>query len=629
MRYLFPLLLMLASLLAAPLSHADSLFQQDPLPGAAKSNPADASPSPVSNAAHSDFLPVDKAFKLHSWRDQHSIWIGIEIHPGYYLYRDRIHLKAEDGNLTLGTPELPAGEFKSDRFMGDVSVFHQQLVFRTPIKQGDGDTPKVTLDYQGCAEKGLCYAPERRTLSVESGPRPAQFDRPRSSTDNASSAAEKTAASSSTAQPTTDTAPADTASSVPAVSAWQLLLLFFAGAGLVLTPCVLPMLPIISALIVGQNASLKRALLLSGCYVAGMVVTYAAIGLVVGLIGGGLNLQAHMQSPWVVVPFALIFVVLALLTNEWIKLPSTGWGHRTAALEERFRQMGPFGLVIAGAISTLVISPCLSAPLAGVLTYLSTTGNALGGALSLLALGLGMGIPLMLVSVFGSSVVPRRGAWMERVRNLCSLALLAVALWLVGGWLPAAAVLVGYAALMLAAALYLGALERKAPHFLRALALLLGAWALCCLVGAAMGNGDPLKPLSAATLPTSRESTATPTPSFTTLSSIDQLDKTLAQSAQQGKPVLVDLYADWCVACKAMEADLFTRPEVAAALGKLTLIRFDVTANSEDARRLLKRYGLYGPPTLLFFRDGKEKRELRLQGEPNAEQIINASDKIG
>ncbi|WP_051464816.1 protein-disulfide reductase DsbD [Carnimonas nigrificans] len=627
MRYLFSLLLMLATLLALPLSHADSLFQQDPLPGSAKSNPANASPSSFAggSAQHSDFLPVDQAFKLHSWRDQDNVWIGIEIHPGYYLYRDRIHLKAADNDLTLGDPELPAGEFKSDRFMGDVSVFHQQLVFHAPIKQRNGEAPKVTLDYQGCAEKGLCYAPEHRTLTVDPGPRPALFDQPRASSATPPAASGSEAPSSSA---TADSAPASTSSSV---SAWQLLLLFFAGAGLVLTPCVLPMLPIISALIVGQNASLKRALLLSGCYVAGMVITYAALGMVVGLIGGGLNLQAHMQSPWVVVPFALLFVLLALFTNEWIRLPNTGWGQRTAALEERYRQMGPVGLVVAGAVSTLVVSPCLSAPLAGVLTYLSTTGNALSGALSLLALGLGMGIPLMLVSVFGSRIVPRRGAWMERVRNLCALALLAVALWLVDGWLPAALVLGGNAVLMLAAALYLGAFEHKAPHLLRAVALMLAGWALCCLVGAAMGNGDPLKPLAMAapsTAPASNEATPAQKPDFTTLSSIDQLDREIAQAAQQGRPVMVDLYADWCVACKAMEADLFTRPDVANALGKVTLIRFDVTDNSEDARRLLKRYGLYGPPTLLFFSDDKERRDLRLQGEPSAEQLIEAINKI-
>lgn len=621
MRYVLLFLLLLTNLGSGEVAAASGLFKQEPNPSTAADGQSQSSPLQAAQQ-HGGFLPVDKAFKLYAWREQGKAWIGFKIHPGYYLYKGRLHLTASNGDERLGQPELPPGSPKNDRYMGQVRVYHHQLVFAAPITRAPSDNLKVTLDYQGCAEKGLCYAPEQRELTLTPGSRPAELAPPQQ--DNG-------------AQAEDDTHDHTASQAVPVagqhqVSPWQLGLLFLAGIGLVFTPCVLPMLPIVSALVVGQTASSRRALWLSSCYVFGMIVIYTALGLLLGLLGSSLNLQARMQSPWIVIPFAVLFVVLALFTKEWLRLPSLGTGSKLTQLEERFRQMGPLGLTVAGGLSTLIVSPCLSAPLAGVLGYISTTGNAVGGALSLLALGLGMGIPLILVCVFGSGVLPKRGAWMERVRSLCALALLAVALWLVSAWLPGSLVLALDAFLIMAAALYLGLLQGSTPVLLRAFALSALVWGLCCMVGAALGHHNPFAPLKGeATLHTPAQdspSTVSRVPQFKRVTSLAQLDQAVATAASHNRAVMVDVYADWCVACKDMEASVFPQPAIAQALQHFTLIRYDVTKNSRDSRALLERYGLYGPPTLLFFNNGQELPASRLQGEPSSEQLKTVLERL-
>ncbi len=606
MRHLAPLLLGLILLLGLAPVQASSLFTEDANPQGAMSDLASESAGPRTFDGERDgFLPVDRAFRLHAWREGERVWFGAEIEPGYYLYRHRIAVSSDQPDVILGEPALPVGEFKSDPYMGDVNVFHQRLEFSVPLERAPASGAlQLTLEYQGCAEAGLCYPPERRTFAVDFGERPAVFDAPLP------------------AEPATAPAQRD-----DGISLWRLGLLFLAGLGLTFTPCVLPMLPIVSALVVGRAPSRRRALALSCCYVGGMVAAYTLLGLVIGLLGAGFNLQGRLQSPWVVVPFAAVFVLLAAWTLDWLRPPSTGFGNRISALEERLRRLGPGGLILAGAVSTLIVTPCLSAPLAGILAYLSTTGNAAHGALALFVLGLGMGVPLILVCVFGASILPNRGMWMERVRMLCAIALLGVALWLVSTWLPGSLVLCGWGVLGIATALALGALESTTAPLLRALALALALWSGACVIGAAMGQNDPLRPLAG--VGSERSMAATEAPSFATITRLDELDAAAARAREAGRPLLVDLYADWCVSCKRIEAELFPRAEISALLEGFERVRFDLTDDSEDARGLLSRYGLFGPPTLLFFDASGERGDLRVQGEPSASSLKAALERAG
>lgn len=440
MRYPIFLALLLTTLITLCSTAWSFTFQQEhPVQGNMNYvSPQGASQSSLfMDTQQHHFLPVDTAFQPHVWQEKHRVWVLINIHPGYYLYRHRIQVSSPDNKLTLGALTLPQGIIKQDRFMGKVQVYRHRLLFSVPIiqTQSRATAPYIVLAYQGCADAGLCYPPEHKTLEVQQNTLSHEAALPLQQAPSDDTTHSRESIDSPLTAPT-QPSPAIQSGDRATVTVWQLGILFIAGIGLVFTPCVLPMLPIVAALVVGQSNTMRRSLWLSLCYVGGMVVMYTLVGMVIGLVGAGLNLQARLQSPWVVVPFAGLFVLLAFFTLEWIRLPTLGIGQKASRLEEKFRQLGPLGLVIAGALSTLIISPCLSAPLAGVLTYISTTGNAVAGGLSLFVLALGMGIPLILVCVFGSGILPQRGAWMERVRHLSAVILLGVALWLVSAWLP-------------------------------------------------------------------------------------------------------------------------------------------------------------------------------------------------
>ncbi|WP_092527352.1 protein-disulfide reductase DsbD [Onishia taeanensis] len=575
-----------------------------------------------SGGDNGDFLPVEEAFSPHAWIDGDRLMIGIDAADGYYLYRHRLGISNDTAEATLGEPLLPAGTFKNDEFLGEVYVFHDSVTFPVPIKaQGGADAIDVTLHYQGCAEAGLCYPPQQVELTALPGSAPAAFATPPASTKGGSAESTETTpkASSLTSEDGHFSNLLQDAS--PAL---VLGLFFLAGLGLTFTPCVLPMMPILASIIVGQRPSRLRAFALSGSYVTGMALTYAGVGVLMGLFGAGLNLQARLQSPAVLIPFAALFVVfaLAMFSIFQLRLP-VRLSQRLDAWQDRAQRSGPLGLALAGALSVLVVSPCVSAPLAGALVFISSTGDALMGGLGLLALALGMGVPLLIVGTFGATLLPRSGAWMQHVKSAFGVLLLGVAVWLIERLLPGPLTLLLWAALAIGSALALGALRfdhpKGAARLSQAGGLMLLTWGLTLVVGAAGGAQDPLRPLawqtSTATANTSQPDAS---PSFTTVTGLAGLNAELERATRSGQPAFVDVSADWCISCKIMERDVFPDPQVAARLDDFYRIRVDVTESNAESRALLERFELFGPPSLMFFNAGKEIRDARIQGEVQA-----------
>lgn len=629
-----------------------------------------------------EFLPVDQAFQAYAWHDGEHVYVGIRNQPGYYLYRHRFDLKSDQPNVTLGALEIPPGKFKHDQYLGDVHVFYDQVEISATLPRDANRDPQaaipVTLSFQGCADAGLCYPPEHWQLSAKAGPPPAAYDDasneakaspivgptardPFTPANDPFSAGDNTpranpildgptdsstvlSSSGSAAAPTSQSSAPSTSASADFSAAstdgrfqsmlragtgmTTLALFFLAGLGLTFTPCVLPMLPILTSIIVGQNARRGRALALSLSYVAGMALTFTLLGTLMGLFGASLNLQARLQSAWILVPFAALFTLFAVAMFGGFDLRLPGqFSQRANRWQERLHRSGPLGLAGAGALSVLVVSPCVSAPLAGALVFISTTGDTLAGALALLALGLGMGVPLIVVGTFGGQWLPRAGAWMNGVKSFFGVMLLGVAIWLIERLLPGPITLLLWAALALGSAMTLGALDTRTsngwPRIRQAAGWVLLVWGVAMVWGAAQGGNDPLRPL-----PTVAGRSPDTAPAFQTVTDLPQLDAALSAASAAGKTAMVDVSADWCISCKVMEREVFPRPAVAQRLADFTLIRADVTEDAPASRRLLEHFGLFGPPGLLFFADGRELGRARIQGEVDAPALKEHLDAV-
>ena len=601
------------------------------------------------NDDEAQFLPVHEAFQPSAWHDGETLYVGFENADGYYLYRHQFEVATATEGLTLGAPALPPGEAKSDEFLGDVNVFYDSVVFQSALSPGHQGPLDLTLTFQGCADAGLCYPPERVELTAREGEAPARFaswtpDAETKASADASVGDEPGAVDAATTTSTTGkasrmgndgaSAAAPTSEdgrfrSLMAEASLPLVLglFFLAGLGLTFTPCVLPMVPILSSIIVGQHPTRARAFALSASYVGGMALTYAAVGVLMGLFGAGLNLQARLQSAPVLITFALLFTLFALAMFGAFNLRlSSSLSGRIDAWQARAQQSGPAGLALAGALSVLVVSPCVSAPLAGALVFISTTGDALMGGAALLALALGMGVPLLLVGTFGTTLLPRSGAWMNGVKTAFGILLLGVAIWLVERLLPGSVALLLWAGLAIGSALSLGALTVNPaqgwPRVRQAGGLMLLTWGIVLVIGASRGGEDPLRPLAiTATSPSAAEAGAPDSAqSITTVEDLETLRATLAQS---NEPAFVNVTADWCISCKVMERSVYPVPEVAGPLARFRRINVDVTASDAASREVLEHFELFGPPSLLFFDGGQELRDARIQGEVDAPQLAN------
>ena len=556
----------------------------------------------------SDFLPVREAFKLNLI-DSTPETITLRFVPteGYYLYRHKFGFKTEPAGIALGTAQLPPGEAKHDEYFGDVEVYHGILDVEVPRPANDSRAFTLLVTYQGCADKGLCYPPETERLSIDG---------------------------------TTVSAPANESIGVPATSwSWRELALFFlAGLGLTFTPCVLPMLPILSGVVLRGQVGGLRGFSLSLAYVLPMAACFALLGALMGMFGAQLNLQARLQSVWVLVPFALFFAIfaLAMFGVFELKLPQA-ISNRLDRVANRTQGGSLWGAAVLGVVSSLLVSPCVSAPLAGALLYISASGDALGGGLKLFALGLGMGAPLLLVATGGAAWLPKSGPWLVSVKNAIGVLLLGLAIGLLSRVLPGTITLLLIGLLAVGVSVFLGTLEltRKTPRqrLAQLLGLLLLTYGLACWYGALSGQGNPLNPLG----PSQSISNATPAAPhpaghWLSISTPAELDNALAEATAAGQPLLLDWYADWCISCKVIEHEVLDNPRVLALLKGYRLIRFDMTASNPEQRALLDHYRLFGPPALMFFgKNGAEISDQRVIGEINAadfaERVANANDQ--
>ena len=577
-------------------------------------------------------LPPDQAFRFSARAiDAATIEARWQVADGYYLYRDKIKFSLTGGTLTV--PALPAGELHDDEVFGKVATLRKELVVRLAVA-GAGGAVTLKAQSQGCWDGGICYPPQDHKADLTMPPAAA-----------ASPAAAATgAAGTFTAAPGAVSPPLEfQAAASPRAAAASasedgriaglleggslaLVLTSFFGFGLLLafTPCMFPMIPILSGIIVqhGHAVTHARAFVLSLAYVLGMALTYAAIGVAAGL--SGTLLSAALQNAWVLGAFALVFVVLALSMFGFYEL------QLPAALQSRISNVANAqggslpAIALMGALSALIVGPCVAAPLAGALLYIAKTGDALLGGTALFVLALGMGAPLLLVGAFSRTLLPKSGPWMTGVNRLFGVLMLATALWLVSPVLPAWLVMFGWAALLVIPAIYLHALDPLPDHAhgwqrlgkgLGVLLLLGGAAMLAGLLG---GARDPLQPLTF--LRGAQASAVSPSLYFDKVDDSAALDARLASA---GKPVMLDFYADWCVSCKEMERFTFADPAVAQAMGRFVLLKADVTANTDAHKALLARFGLFGPPGIIFFdAAGREIAGTRVVGFQPAEKFL-------
>jgi thiol:disulfide interchange protein DsbD len=617
--------------------------------------------------------------------DPHTAEVSYAIADGYYMYRERFKFAA--AGAQLGEPQIPPGKVKFDEtFNKDVETYHKAVAIRIPV-QGDGPFT-LTATGQGCADKGLCYPPQEATIrlvagngngnggagqpqmSLPVGPAagtptftlpgqtqgqspppaarsPATTDATQSAAANApapSTQAESpagsaapitgaTAAGATTAiTATTAATPATATSELSGIAALlqggRLLAIVPAfillGLGLAFTPCVLPMVPILSSIIVGEGKQLGRGrgFVLSLSYSMGMAIVYTLLGVAAGLLGEGL--AAALQNPWVLGAFALLIAAMSLSMFGVFQLQvPAGLQTRLADASGRQASGKLAGVFAMGAISALIVGPCVAAPLAGALVYISQTRDVLVGGAALFAMALGMSIPLLLVGVSAGSLLPRAGMWMESVKRFFGVLMLAMALWMVAPVLPGLVQMLLWTALLLGYGFYLLRATGKPRHWAgMALGAALAVLGATQLVGAVSGARDPLAPLARFTGAAPAQSLA-----FSRIKTVEQLDAALA--ATNGKTAMLDFYADWCVSCKEMEKLTFVDPQVKARLADTVLLQVDVTANDAADRAMLKRFGLFGPPGIILFdRAGKEIADGRVIGYQDSRKFLASLEKL-
>jgi len=549
-----------------------------------------------------NLLEPEKAFRFSARAlDASSVEVTFAIADGYYMYRERFKFTA-DGNpaVRLGAPEFPRGLAHKDEFFGETQVYRQNVRIRLPVEGGDRFDLKVIS--QGCADAGVCYVPMESNASIQ------------------------LAAAGDAAPAQLSIFASDTEIARLFEGNFALVLggFFVFGLLLAFTPCVLPMIPILSGIIAGEGRDIDklRALSLSVSYVLGMAFAYAVAGVAAAF--SGVLLAAALQNVWVLSAFALVFVLLALSMFGFYELQLPGFLHqRLHSAHSRLRGGQIVSVAAMGLLSAVIVSPCVAAPLAGALLYISQTRDVLLGGAALFAMALGMGVPLIVVGVSEGALLPRAGAWMTGVRKFFGVLLLAVAIWVLSPLLPPMVQMLAWAALFIGSAIFLRALDAVPAEAsgwwrlwkaLGVAALVIG---VALLVGALSGSRDPLRPLAALS---GGGAPALAPVSWQRVASLQDLQERLKAP---GKPVMLDFYADWCVSCKEMESFTFSDPKVRTQLDGMLLLQADVTANNETDRALLKRFSLFGPPGIVFFDpQGREIRGLRVIGYQNPERFL-------
>lgn len=566
-------------------------------------------------------IPVDQAFQFSATaRDYQTILVMWKITPGYYLYRDRFHFRAiKPVNARIGQPILPIGQNKTSPDIGTYQVYHQSIRIPIPVISPQGKNIEVLVHYQGCSDRGYCYPPESRIVNINLA---GDYMKP---------VAGKVA--DATVKTPTAT-PADQHDKVTRLlqgkSLLALIIGFFSfGVLLSLTPCVLPMIPILSGIIVGQKKlSTAHSFFLSLSYVLGMAITYSIAGVLFGFIGG--SIQIILQKPWIIITFSFLFIAMALSLFGFynLELP-TAWRNKLAQMSEHQKRGTYFGVFMMGVLSTLILSPCVTAPLVGVLGYISQTGNATLGGIALFTMGLGMGLPLLIIGASSAKLLPKSGHWMEAIKKIMGVLMLAVAIWMIERIVPAKITMVLWAALAMGSAIAMGALTNAYTHWQRlrkALALIVFVYSIVLLIGAMMGNTNPLQPIH---LSPTRHSLATHELHFNRVKSIGDVEEKLNIAKSERKIAVLDFYADWCIACKEMDAFTFSNRMVINKLKHYYLIRANVTANDATDKALLRHFSVVAPPTIIFFNQNKKEiKNTRIIGEMSATQFLSHLQKV-
>jgi thiol:disulfide interchange protein DsbD len=562
-----------------------------------------------------DFLPPDRAFRFDALPDgTDRVRLNWEIADGYYLYRARIKVMTPSTRAQLGAPQMPQGQIKTDEYFGRQEVYHHELVATVPVVRATGGAFELPLQvtYQGCADAGLCYPPITKNVTVNLSAGAGSGGSPASS-----------ALSGHPGGADGGGAEQDWFASLIRAGNPLVMLGWFYLAGLVLafTPCVLPMVPILSGIIAGGGRTLTttRAFALSVTYVLGMALTYTLAG--IACAAAGRQVQAVFQQWWVLVLFAALFVVLALSMFGLFTLQMpVAIQTRIANISNR-QSAGTFGgVAVMGALSALIVTTCVGPALVGALLVISQTGQVARGGAALFALSIGMGTPLLVVGASAGRLLPRAGPWMDLVKKLFGVMMLAVAAWMLARIVPERVVLSLWAVPALILAWLLGSQTRghsATTWGLRAAGVIAGLYGVVLTAGSALGGTDPLAPIPAFA------AKAHELP-FRSIKSVADLDREIAQAKVQGRGVLVDFSADWCTSCREMERYTFTDPAVQAALSTTVLLRANVTQNDADDQSLLQRFEIFGPPTIAFYgTDGQERTQYRVVGYMKAQAFAS------
>ncbi len=554
-----------------------------------------------------DFLHPDEAFVMavHS-PDESTLQVEWTVAEEYYLYQHRFDFTTPTEGLSLGEPIYPEAELIEDEFFGESLVHRGRAVIEIPVEGGEpGQEVMLNVRFQGCADAGLCYPPMDRDSPVVLASGGAGQDAEQPSVEAPTGASDQ-----------------DRLAGLVADGHPALIALIFFGFGLLLsfTPCVLPMVPILSSLILGQGerVSTRRAFGLSLTYVLAMALTYTTAGVAAGLLGH--NLQAALQHPAVLVTFALVFGLLALSMFGFYQLQVPQSLQNALSRLSSRQQAGNYtGVGAMGFLSALIVGPCVAAPLAGALLVIGQTGDAVRGGLALFSMSMGMGILLLVVGTSAGRLMPRTGPWMNAVKIVFGFLLLAVGVWMLERILPAAAGLLLWSALLVMAGVYLGALDNLNAaaggwrRFRKGAGLLILAWGMVLLLAAALGGKDPLRPMQGSLLTELGSGSGTTAPAFAMIGSQPELSSNLDE--ERNRPLMLEFYADWCVDCVRMERRTFTDPDVRDRLERFDLLKADVTDYTQDHRELLEAHELFGPPAILFFdHRGEEIRSLLLVG---------------
>lgn len=568
-----------------------------------------------------ELLPPDQAFQfIATVKDLNTVRVSWVAAEGYYLYREKLKLTLkENSNVKLSKYTLPHGTPKEDEAFGQVEILHGEVAVDAPlIRTGTAaQAIQLTAFYQGCADRGVCYPPMQKTVDLQ--------------LPSASVAAANSVSPVSAIPRTEQDQFADSLKN----KSFGVTLLAFLSAGLLLsfTPCVFPMIPILSGIIVGkgQNINPARGFWLSLSYVVASAAMYTVFGIMAALFGG--NLQATFQQPWIISLFSAVFVLLSLSMFGFYSLELPDFIRaKLHNSSEQHRDGSMMGAAIMGALSALIVGPCVAAPLVGALIYIGQTGDVILGGSALFLLGLGMGVPLLIMGASAGKLLPKAGGWLNVTNAVFGVLMLGVAVWMLSRIVPPEVTMLLSALLLILPAIYLNAIDPLPEHssgwrkLWKGIGITMLAYGLLLLIGFSIGNSNPLKPLQGFGINAAKSSPEGIR--FEKINSLAELDARIQQASANNQPVMLDFYADWCISCKEMEAYTFTDPAVKQGLANFVLLQADVTGNTDADQALLAKYQLFGPPAILFFDKGSEKQSLRVIGYQEAKTFMQTLNTI-